>query len=377
MEIGMVEILCHHVFLYSLASVAKESGASVTIFTTKNLYDLVAPLFKDKIINYRWVIKDEDEKIHDFLKRVNKLAEEELDLLFINTLQGIWYYPAYFLFKPKCKSILVTGRATDWFGSKYQLNLFKDIKYSLIHNATHFMTKKVLPRYDAILVHTQTLKDYVLKYGYKKNIFVLPFSIYEGNRDIKKTKKIKFIVTGSIAEHRRDYDSLLKAFEKIWTSGYKNVCLTILGRPIGEYGERIINWCRPMKEHGFDIQFYNEYISEEIYKDEIASANVIINPIKLGNYSYGGFTAGLVEAIRYAKPGVYPFGYVVPNKLLSSSLFYNKIEELPNLIEYNFINNRESLKRLSQNAIINSEHFSLQKVTKYFQECVIKKLLTL
>ena len=48
MKIGIIEILTHQVFLYSLASVARESGADVTIFTTKKLYDLVIPLFQLK-----------------------------------------------------------------------------------------------------------------------------------------------------------------------------------------------------------------------------------------------------------------------------------------------------------------------------------------
>lgn len=368
MKIGIIEILWHHVFLYSLASVAKESGADVTIFTTKKLYNLVRPLFKNKIKNYRWIIKGEDEKLWSFLRRVEKFTNKEVDLLFVNTIQGFWCYPLYLL-KPKCKSILVTGRVEEWFGNNYKLFSSKPSKL-FRHNLTHFAMKKILPRYDAVVVHTQTLKDYVLANGYKKDIFVFPFTIYDGSSTSLKIigKKLKFVVAGSIAKHRRNYDALLKAFEKIWNHGYKDVRLTILGRPIGGYGERIINWCRLIKEHGFDIQFHNEYISEEVYKDEVASADVIINPIKLENYSYGGFTAGLVEAIRHAKPGIYPFGYIVPNELLSSSLFYDKIDKLDYLIEQKFLNNRGVLEKLSIEAKKNSEKYSIQELTITFKD---------
>lgn len=376
MNIGIVEFLYHHVFLYSLARVAKESGSDVTIFTTSNLYNLVIPLFRNKVSNYRWIIKREDEKLLSFLKRVEKFSNKEIDLLFVNTLQRKRYYPLYLLFNPKCKSILVTGRATDWFGSKYRLLPFRSIKSFLTHNIKHFVYKKILPRYDAIVVHTQRLKDYVLQRNYKKDIFVLPFTIYEGSATrSRRRKKIRLIVLGSIANHRRDYDGLLRAFEILCSSTRKEISLTLLGRPIGKYGERIISRCKLLRERGFDLQFYNEYISEELFKKKVMSADIIINPIKLENYSFGGFTSGLVEAIRHAKPEIYPLDYAVPDELASSSLFYSEINELPQLIKENFLNNNHNnqLYELSEKARINSEKFSLEKLAKYFKESILRK----
>jgi len=365
-EIGILEFLYHHIFLYSLASVAKNSGANVTIFTTEKIYRLVAPLFKDNVKKYIWMIKGEDEKLSHFLRRVETIASQKIDLLFLNTLQGgVGLHFLFWLFNPKCKTILVAGRATGWFGDKYRFSL---------RRYKHFMKKRILPKFNAIVVHTQTLKDYALAHHYGKEIFVLPFSIYGGNAVVKTdTEKIKFIVPGSITEYRRDYDSLLNAFEKIWYSA-KNIKLTLLGWPNGEYGKKIIGRCRCLRQQEFNIQFYDEYIPEEVFRNETISADVIINPIRLKNYPHGMFTSGLVEAIRHAKPGIYPTGYIVPKELLSSSLFYDRIEELPHLIENKILNSRESLEKLSKNAIINSEKFSLQRVTNYFREYLLKKL---
>ena len=367
MKIGIVEILYHQVFLYSLASVAKESGADVTIFTTKKLYNLLIPLFKDKIKNCRWVIKREDESRTSFLKRIEGIANKEIDLLFVNTIQGNSCYQFY-SFNPKCKSILVTGRVTEWFGDKFKLISFNP-KSLLNYNLQCILRKKILTKYDAVIVHTETLKDYALANGYMKDIFVLPFTIYNGITSLKKIgKKLKFVVAGSIAKHRRDYDGLLKVFEEIWNHGHKDVCLTVLGRPGGEYGERIISRCRLIKEQGFDIQFYNEYIPEEIFNREIMSSDLIVNPIRLKNYRYGLYTAGLVEVIMHAKPGIYPTDYIVPKKLLSSSLFYDGIDKLDNLIEHNFLNNnRRILEKLSKNAKENSEKYSLKEITITFK----------
>lgn len=88
----------------------------------------------------------------------------------------------------------------------------------------------MLPRFNGIVVHTQGTKRYALAHGYRKDVFVLPFSIYEGNAVTRKNiEKIKFIVTGSIAEQRRDYDNLLRAFKNLWSSDERGLFLTLLG----------------------------------------------------------------------------------------------------------------------------------------------------
>ena len=367
MQIGIFEILWHHVFLYTLALVANESGAKVTIFTTEKLYKLVKSLFGERIANYRWIIKNRNESFLSYLRRVEKLASNDLDLLFVNTIQGYWSFPLY-MFKPRCKSILVTGRIEDWFGNNYKLLSFEPLKL-IRHNLTHFARQRILPRYDGIVVHSKEAKKYVLSHGYNKNIFVLPFSIYEGDAKPKKDyNRLVFVVLGMIRSHRRDYDGVLNAFESLFEEGYKDLTITLLGPPVDSYSERIIERCNSLKARGLDIRYFCEYVPEEIYSEEVRLSDVIINPIRLENYQHGGFNAVLVEAIRNAKPGIYPSRYIVPDELLSNSLFYHKIDELADLIKDNFLNNRTTFKKLLQKSIYNSEKLSLIKVKKYFQK---------
>lgn len=377
-KVGILEFLYHHIFLYSLASVARKSGAEVTIFTTENLYHLVAPLFGNESEDYRWFIRFSQEGLRAFLKRVEKIASTELDLLFVNTLQGgapDWL--TYWTFAPKCKTVLVTGRITDWFGDSYRLAPQRDIKGLLHHNTQRFVTRRTLPRYDGIVVHTETMKDYALRHRYDKDVFVLPFSVFEGSPPGNgNSGKVKFVVTGKISDYRRDYDELLDAFEKLWSSGRSEISLTLLGWPQGSYGERIIGRCRLLKQRGFNIRFFEHYIPEEIFMDEIADADVLINPIKPDTYIHGMFMSGLVEAIRHAKPGIYPLGYTVPEAFLSSSLFYNRIEELPELIANNFLDNPRFLKELSRQAVANSEAYSLERISDYFKDTVLERMST-
>jgi len=371
MKIGIVEILYHHVFLYSLASIAKESGADVTIFTTKNLHDLVIPLFKDKINNYRWIIKNEDETIISFLKRIEKVANKEIDLLFINTVQENLCFQSI-LFKPKCKVILVTGRVEEWVGDKYKPNTFRPRGF-VGYNLRYFSRKIILRRYNNLLVHTESLKNYVTKKGCKKEVFVFPFTIYNSEVNLKKDfKNIKFVVLGAVDETRRDYMLILNIFKNITKIKNKNIELVLLGRPIGTYGEKIIDYSRKLQKRGANIKCFNGFIPEDVYIKEIESSDVIINPIKLENYLYGGYTAGMVDAIRHGKPGIYPVGFIVDKKLKSSSLFYYKTDDLYHLIK-KIINNKEFLENLAIKAKENSEKFSLENMTKYFRKNILEK----
>ncbi|MDD5530166.1 MAG: glycosyltransferase [bacterium] len=378
MRIGVIEILYHHVFLYSLASIAKESGEDVTIFTTKELYNLVTPLFKDRVKNYKWVIKGENENVISFLKRVEKISAKELDLLFVNTIQGFWCIPAAF-FTPRCRAILVAARSQEWFGNRLRFYI-PHTKNSLIdlfrQNLSYIMRKKILPKYDGVVVHTESFKKYIQRYRYKKPIFVIPFAICECDSLVKKDfRKINFIVVGGIEEHRRDYDVLLKAFRKLWLSPYRErISLTLIGRPVGEYGKMVIKECKELKEKGYAIKFFEGYIPETVFMEEVKKGDILISPIKLENYPCGGTTSAVVEAIRNAKPGIYPKGYAVQEEVLSSSLFYDGDEGLVDLIENRLVKESKGMEELCKNAVLNSEKFSLNRMAKYFQEYIIKGL---
>jgi len=147
----------------------------------------------------------------------------------------------------------------------------------------------------------------------------------------------------------------------------------VLGAPIESRGWQIVDRCRKLIAKGLDITFYTEHVPEEQIVEQISSADILISPNHVSMYGTGTFGA-IVKAIQFAKPGIYPVNSLHHEELTSSSLFYDKIEELPSIIE-NLLSDPESIKELSQKAHINSEKFSLDKVAKDFQEYVLKKYL--
>jgi glycosyltransferase involved in cell wall biosynthesis len=366
-KIGIIEIYGHHVFVNTLGALALESGQDVTIFVTQPIYEELIPLFGDRLTEITWVIKGERESDWRYLQRVQDIVRNNIDLLFINTVQGKRII-LFYLFKPLKKTIVAAGRISEWFGNRYRLLSFSSIRRLLHHNYTHFLMQRCIPRYDGIIVHTPQARDLALTNGYSKEIILLPYSLYKGETKINKPgEKTKFLATGSINETSRDHMGLLKAFERVWARGRKDASLTVLGMPQSKHGQTVLAYMESLKSRGFDIHFFKEFIPEEVYLKQAESADIYIAPLNIGYYSCGELTSGMVEAIRQGKPCIYPQGHFPDPRFESSSLFYDKIEDLPELIT-EILDDREILRRLSLNAIANAEPHSLKKTATYFRE---------
>lgn len=366
-KIGIIEIYGHHVFVHTLGSIALNSGMDVTIFVTRPIYEQLKPLFRNSLAEITWVIKQERENDWQFLRRIKKIAQKDIDILFINTIQGKRIILFYF-FKPHVKTVVTNGRISEWFGNRYKLFGHESMRRFLHHNYTHFLLQKCLPLYDAMILHTPQARDYALAHNYQKKILLLPFSLYKGQTKIQKPgTKVKFLVTGSINKISRDHKGLLAVFERLWCAGRQDLSLTVLGVPKLKYGQEVVAYMEELKGQGFDIQFFREFIPEEVYLQHAESADIYIAPLNIGYYSCGELTSAMVEAIRQGKPCIYPEGHFPDPSFESSSLFYDKIENLPKLI-VKILDNREILMRLSLNAIVNAEQHSLKSTTSYFQE---------
>lgn len=372
-RIGIVEIYSHHIFLYTLAAISRNDNAIVTIFTTNIIYEMISPIMGDKFHDCKFIIKRDLESNYHFLKRVEKYANDFLDIIFINSIQGKTVIPFYF-FKPRTKIVVATGRIDEWFGNRYRLLGLNSFRNYLHHNITNYVLKRMIKRVDAIIVHNKEMQHYALANNFDKPVFVIPFSFFEGTRINKKiSNEIKFVITGGIENERRDYNGVLNCFEKSWNSGISHISLTLLGRPIGTFGQKILKRAKVLKGRGFNVRFFKEFILENKYIEEISSADVIISPIKKDYYKYGILTSGVIEAIRQGKPGIYPAGYLPYEELKTSSLFYENVEYLTDLINDNFINNDKRRYELVQRAIINADKFSLDKLKIYFENNIINK----
>ncbi|MBN2187002.1 MAG: hypothetical protein JW732_06090 [Dehalococcoidia bacterium] len=383
-RIGILEVIEAHHGLAGSCKIFNTENNKVTVFTSEPIFARI----KDEleIGEYELVIKRKEESDLRFLKRVERICNERIDLLVVNTIR-IW---PFLFFKPKCKKIAEIYNANWWFKSTRSLRdrvrSIREVgRHGLLAPMLNGITgsiirKMILRRYDGIIVEYQAIKEYITRnFNYKKNIYVLPNFPYECVEPFNEDEKIRFIVPGTISEKRRDYLAVIDIFREIFHRYHKRIELYMLGAPQGEYGQEIMNRCRNLKNEGYNIFYFEEYIPESMFREKFSKADVIIAPVKLNFTLLGlGFDevysitkgAGVTsDCIKYAKPFIAPEKFIVSKELKTSVLKYSDARELKEIVE-TLMNNSEKLRNLQREALNNSEKFSLANLHRYSDKMV-------
>jgi len=385
-EIGILEIYCHVKFLYTLSRICKTEKSNVTIFTTKEIFSKIETYLENKS-EYNIVLKEDKESKHSFLKRVEKICNKKIDLLFVNTIQKTCLnFPHFFGFKPKCKMILTIHTANAWFNKKPAFKV-KQIFRTVDTNLSSIIGKTIiLPKFNAINVIYYPIKQFIQENSdYKKKIFTIPFGFFDKNIDIKSSRKddkVIFVVPGQIEEHRRKYDVVLDAFEKLFKKYNDKIILYLLGYPVGIYGNRILKRCNKLKEMGYNINYFNSFVPEKTYNKIMKDVDFIILPIRIESRGTGVITefygktkgsAAFYEAIQYAKPLVVPKEFNIVNEMKNSSLKYSDSNDLAETL-MEVIDDRKKILDYKELALKNSKSFSLDVLREYFVNEILNKL---
>ena len=385
-NIGILEIHFHLKFLHTTMKICKTKDTKVTVFTTKNLLKRLETYLDDKS-KYEFILKDDDETAYSFLKRVEKICNERIDILFVNTIQiSTLRIPFFLRFRPKSKMILTVHMANHWLKAKFAFNIrniFRslDVAFSII-----LIRLILLRKYDAINVIYPPIKDFIKnETSYKKEVYTIPFNFYDKTKKTtssKKDTKIKFVIPGLIETYRRNYDFALDVFEKLFKKYNKKIALSVIGKPVGAGGNRIIQRCEKLKKKGYNISFSKGFVPEEEYNKISTESDMIFSPLNVrtkrdtGVEEIYGKTEGSAlpfEAIQYCKPLIVPDEFNVIKEMKSSTIQYGSANDLEKKI-IEIMQDTAKLQSLKKEALKNSEHFSLDVLQKYFTEEILDKL---
>jgi len=381
-EIGILEIRRHVSILYTFSKICKTKNTNVTIFTTKELFSQLKLYLKDTK-NYDIILKEDNESFYSFLKRVESICNEKIDLLFINTIhETVSDLLCYINFRPKSKMIVIVHHANAWFKPRLVFKMNHIIR-TMDSNLSSALINIIFPRFDAINVIYAPVKDYIIKNtNYTKEIFTLPTSIFDENRRIatnQMDKKLRVVIPGLIQEHRKDYKMMIPVFEKLFKRFNEYLILSILGMPVGQYGKFIYTKFTHMNENRYNVVIFDRFVPDETFDEILAQSDIVLAPIRINSKADNeieeqyGITVGsgnVFDAIQYAKPIIVPAEFNMLEDLKSSTLKYSNSTELENIIT-ELISNPEKLKHLKQEALVNSRKFSLEKLQKYFEENVL------
>ena len=384
-NIGILEIHFHLKFLHTMMKICKTKDTKVTVFTTKPLLKRLETYLDDKK-NYEFVLKEDGETAYSFLKRVEKICDERIDLLFVNTIQiSTLRIPFFLRFRPKSKMILTVHMLNHWLKAKFAFskNIFRsiDVMFSI------FLIRKILlPKYDAINVIYPPMKDFVKNdTNYEKKVFSLPFNYYDKSKkttSLKKDKKIRFVIPGLIETYRRNYDLALDVFERLFKKHNNKIILNIVGKPVGSGGKKIIERCENLKKKGYNITFSKGFVPEEEYNKISIESDIIFSPLNVktkrdtGVEEIYGQTEGSAlpfEAIQYCKPLIVPKEFNVIKEMKSSTIQYISAKDLEKKI-IELTENKNKLAKLKNEAVKNSKNFSLEVLQIYFKKEILEKL---
>ena len=375
-NIGILEIHFHVKYLYTTMRICKTKNTKLTVFTTKEIHSRILT-YLGKKSDYEFVLKKDNESKKQFIKRVEQICNERIDLLLVNTIQmSCINVPHYIKFNPKCKKILTIHLINHWLIRKFTVSL-NFLRSTDVTICIFLIRKFILPKYDGINVVYAPLKDYVEKNtNYKGKVFTLPFNFFDEKKKItttKKDKKIRFVMPGIIETYRRDYNLTLELFEKLFEKYNDKISLWILGKPKGSGGRAVIEKCKKLKEKGYNISFSKEFIPEEKYDKILIESDIIFSPLNTvtkrdtGIKEIYGKTEGSAlpfEAIQYAKPLVVPAEFNI-DKLKTSSLQYKNKNDLEKIL-IDLITGKIKLDDLKENALKNSKKYSLSVLQEYF-----------
>lgn len=387
-EIGILEIRRHTPILYTFSRICKTKNTNVTIFTTKELLSQLKTYLKDTE-NYDIVLKEDKESTFSFLKRVEKICNERIDLLFINTIHDIVFDLIYYVnFRPKSKMIVIIHHANAWLKPRLILKINHLLRTIDTNMSSILISKFILPRFNAINVIYAPIKDYIEKNtNYQKKIFTLPTSVFEENKlrlPDQKDDKLRVVLPGLIQEHRKDYKMIIPVFENLFKRFNERLIFSVPGMPIGQYGKFIYTTFTQMGDKGYNVVIFDRFVPNETFDEILKQSDVILAPIRINSKADNeieeqyGITVGsgnVFDAIQYAKPIIVPADFNMLEELKSSTLKYSNPIELEQIIA-ELISNHEKLKRLKEEAIINSRKFSLEKLQKYFEENVLQLVKT-
>jgi len=237
----------------------------------------------------------------------------------------------------------------------------------------------------------QNQKDFLIKKGFRKQISVIPFTLYEQPKckeDLSDGNKIlKVIIPGHVSELRRENIKFLTALEKLPQEQRNKLSINFLGSPgkfpKDKYSE-ILFKVLDLRNKGFNIILNDKFIHLKDYNKQLDEADIILGNInvKCGKEIYGESkdTGIHYTMISSAKPGLLPSKMKEVEELESSTRMFNDYKHVIDIIS-GFVQYRNHIRSAKEKTLLeylkdqakeNSLKFTKEKVRDSLKNFVEK-----
>lgn len=357
-SLGIMELATHENDLHDLCTIAT-GPFDVTVFTSAEVRERVEPGLDAEV---EWVIRGESASLTSFLDTVERHSAE-LDALYLMPLSGpLPDFVRYTRFRPDCPTLLTVFNASTWFAPnlRFTPKLYNYLRLPL--------RRLILRNVDAVAVEYDTIAEYAAPRA-PLPVHVMTPVVYDGaTRTERDDDRVQVTVPGMIDPERRDYSTVVDALDAL-PDGYTDTLrLTLLGRPIGDRGEAVVESFDRLREEGWTVDYYDEWIPTDAFRAGLRDSDLLLAPLQptkdygvsVEEYGRTKTSGALHDSIRYGQPLLLPAGYEAPGPLRESIRNYRGSAGLANELERVLADERE-LADLQTAATEASRHYTVNR----------------
>lgn len=357
-SLGIVEVATHENDLHDLCTIA--SGAfDVTVFTSAEVRERVTEGLDADV---EWVIRGESESLASFLGTVEDRSSD-LDALYLMPLSGpLPDFVRYARFRPDCPTVLTVFNTSAWFAPNLR---FTPKLYNYLRPP---LRRLVLRNVDAVAVEYDTIAEYAAPRA-PLPVRVMTPVVYDGaTRHERDDDRVQVTVPGMIDPERRDYATVVDALDALPGEYADRLRLTLLGRPVGDRGETVVASFDRLREAGWTVDHYDEWIPAEAFRAGLRDSDLLLAPLQptkdygvsVEEYGRTKTSGALHDSIRYGQPLLLPSGYEPPGPLRESIRNYRGSAGLADELE-RLLDGEAELSALQAAATEASRHYTVDR----------------
>ncbi len=329
-RIAYIELDTHAELANNFYELTKDSGEiSVDFYFSEKIF---------KFLN----IHEKNVFLTDYSQLLEVLEKKKYDLIIIGTVHRHFiFYKA--IVKKFNTTILVHNlnftKASKWelFKSifkkdfKYRLKLF--LKEGLLDAPEVYQQSKNL------LLLGKEIVDFTFSISYTNYTPYKTIPLFY-NKYVENVENNEFIIVvpGAVSQSRRDYGSFFEKLKQFQNIGI-NYEIIFLGKAFGEELEKLKLIIDKLPKF-ITIQYFEEKIKQDIFDDWMKKADVLYCPIQEETeffsikeiYGKTKISGNIGDAIRYAKPAVFPATYDSDSEFIIKEQFdlQNQFSEIRN-----------------------------------------------
>lgn len=409
-SIGLFELTWHPQNLRELCRIVDTDANDVTVFTSEDIHERWLSGADIDDASYSWVLRSGDERLQSYFERAQEICSERIDFLMVLTPFGSGVITSHFIeFDPDCAKVCWLYNSQACIESTHSATEAREdlaevtprLRRALVEEDPdtaerslkphrYYMRPYILDNYDGFVVEYPPIRDHLEdNWEWTKPVYCFSPYVYQGSGTDEPdhttdtdTDLVEITVSGRVVENVRDYDAVLDAFEGLFSEHGDGVALSVLGRPVGDYGDHVMERCRALDAQGYRVRYYpdTDWVSAEEFDRVLARSDALLNPIYRTEKTtrepapdeIRGTTKGtgvLFDALKHGKPLVLPAGFTVDSMIEGSTLTYETTEELRRRIG-EIVEDREALAALDAAAERNASAYTVEKQRERFDALV-------